>query len=91
MDGTPVRVINSELHALRESAHPDDVVVSYMDSQVVLSEPDSVAEVEIDMPVSVRSLSSFEKRHFGEVAIEPYPFDPEVHKSLKSGYAEPGS
>lgn len=89
IDGTPVRVVASELHALRESSHPDDVVVSYQDKQVVLAKPDDVADVKVNLPVSVRTLTSFERRHFGEVAIEPYSFDPEVGKSLRQGWATP--
>ncbi len=89
IDGTPVRVINSELHALRESKSSTEVVVTYRESSVVLSAPDSVADVKLDMPVSERKLTSFDKRLFGTVAIEPYSFDPEISKSLRNTTAKP--
>jgi len=89
IDGTPVRVINSEMHALRESKSRTEVVVSYGESSVTLREPDTVAEVTIDMPVTERKLTSFDKRLFGTVAIEPYSFDPEVNKGLRSTSAQP--
>lgn len=89
VDGTPVRVINSEMHALRESSRHNEVVVSYGDSQAVLKAPDMVADVKLDMPVVARELTSFDKRFFGTVAIEPYSFDPEVRKTLRGVTAQP--
>ncbi len=89
VDGTPVHTVNSELHALRESTHNNVVVVTRGTSKVVLDKPDMVADVQLDIPMVARELSSFEKRHFGEVAIEPYSFDPEVHKGLHKGFARP--
>lgn len=89
IDGTPVRVINSELHALRESTARTEVVVTYRESSVVLTAPDMVADVKLDMPVTERKLTSFDKRLFGTVAIEPYSFDPEISKSLRSTTAKP--
>ena len=91
VDGTRVRVVAGELHSLRESSRQTRVVVTYRDLSVVLDKPDTVADVQPDKAPAARELTSFEKRHFGAVAIEPYSFDPEVGSTLRQGTAAPGS
>ncbi len=88
IDGTPVRVVNSELHALRETT-ASKVVVRSKEGEVVLDKPDMVAEVQLDIPMRARELTSFEKQEFGAVAIQPRSFDPEVNRKLYRGVGRP--
>ncbi len=86
--GTPVRTVNSELHALRETT-ASKVVVRSKEGEVVLDKPDMVAEVHLDIPIQARELTTFEKQEFGAVAIEPRAFDPEVNRRLYQGLGRP--
>lgn len=86
--GTPVRAVNSELHALRETT-ASKVVVRSKEGEVVLDKPDMVAEVLLDIPIQARELTTFEKQEFGAVAIEPRAFDPEVNRRLYQGLGRP--
>jgi hypothetical protein len=86
--GTPVRTVNSELHALRETT-ASRVVVRTKEGEVVLDKPDMVAEVLLDIPIQARELTTFEKQEFGAVAIEPRVFDPEVNRKLYQGLGRP--
>lgn len=84
-DGKIERVVESELHALRESKSKTEVVVTHMDRPVSLKKPDAAASVAPKKPTVTRPLSEDEKKMFADIPLAPAPFDPRPGRSLTGG------
>ena len=84
-DGKTDWVVESELHALRESKTKTEVSVLSQGQKVSLTQIDMAADVKPKQPPKARALTSFEKQMFAVTPIDPASFDPIINKSLKSG------
>jgi hypothetical protein len=84
-DGKPQRVVESELHALRQSKAKTEVVVTHMDKPVSLKKPDAAAAVAPKKPTVTRPLTEDEKKTFADIPLSPAPFDPRPGLSFTGG------
>ncbi|QLA15073.1 FecR family protein [Desulfolutivibrio sulfoxidireducens] len=84
-DGVPVRVVEDELHALRQSKAKTEVVVTHLNKRTILKKQDMAASLKPKTPAVSRSLTEAEKKAFAAIPLSPAPFDPRPGSSLTGG------
>ncbi|MFZ5813570.1 MAG: FecR family protein [Thermodesulfobacteriota bacterium] len=84
-DGAPVRVVEDELHALRQSKTKTQVVVTHLNKPTVLKKQDMAASLKPKTPAVSRPLTEAEKKTFATIPLSPAPFDPRPGLSLTGG------
>jgi len=84
-DGKPERIVENELHALRQSKSKTEVVVTHLNKPVSLKKEDAAASLVPKKPAVTRPLTEAEKKVFAEIPLSPAPFDPRPGSSLLGG------
>lgn len=84
-DGKPERIVENELHALRQSKSKTEVVVTHLNKPVSLKKEDAAASLVPKKPAVTRPLTEAEKKVFAEIPLSPAPFDPRPGSSLHGG------
>jgi len=84
-DGKPERIVETELHALRQSKAKTEVVVTHLNKPVSLKKEDAAASLAPKKPAVTRPLTADEKKIFAEIPLSPAPFDPRPGSSLLGG------
>ncbi len=84
-DGRPERVVENELHALRQSKSKTEVVITHQNKPVSLKKEDTAAALAPKKPAVTRPLTADEKKIFAEIPLSPAPFDPRPGSSLTGG------
>lgn len=85
VDGRPERVVETELHALRQSKNKTEVVVTHLSKPVSLKKPDAAASLVPKKPAVTRPLTEDEKKIFADIPLSPAPFDPRPGLSFTGG------